>query len=157
MGATANARSRKRILDRKTYPAEWTVIHQGDTGNCAWYIESGKVSIVQDGPSGRWPLATLGPGEIFGELALIDDSPRMASAITQEPSVLVPIARHYLQERIEKADPFIAKLIRILVQNVRSVTDRQAGSLAPAQPICGGEATPVATPLDKELKGGKKA
>ncbi len=124
MSSTAKARSDKDIFDRRLYAAEHTVFEQGDHGNVAWYIESGKVLIVRDGPAGRIPLGALGAGEIFGEMALIDNSPRMASAVTLEPTVLVPIASRFVEERIEKADPFIGRLLQILVQNVRSITDR---------------------------------
>ena len=148
MGSAAKARATKEIFERKTYPAEWTVFHEGDMGYCAWYIESGKVLIFKNGPGGRTPLGALGPGEIFGELALIDDSPRMASAVTMAPSVLVPIARHYVQERIKKADPFISKLLNILVKNVRSITDRHVARVDTAEAVSYVEANRVAVSLD---------
>ncbi len=141
MAEVARARSTEEILDRKVFPAERTVFYEGDEAHCAWFIETGRVEIVKEGPGGRVPLGVLGPGEIFGELALIDDAPRMATAITLEPTVLVPLARKYLQCRLGKADPFIARLIRILVQNIRSITDRHVESLQPTSPISGSKAS----------------
>ena len=141
MAEVAKARSTEEIFDRKVFPAERTVFDEGDAAQCAWFIETGSVEIVKQRQGDRVLLGVLGPGEIFGELALIDDAPRMATATTLEPSVLVPIARAYLQIRLRKADPFIARLIGILVQNVRSITDRHVESLQPASPITGSDAS----------------
>ena len=141
MSEVAKARSTEKIFDRKVFPAERTVFDEGDAAQCAWFIETGRVEITKERQGDRVLLGVLGPGEIFGEMALIDDAPRMATATTLEPTVLVPIAREYLQNSLGKADPFIARLIRILVQNVRSITDRHVESLQPTSPITGSDAS----------------
>lgn len=141
MAPVAKARSREEIFDRKVFHAERTVFDEGDKALCAWFIETGRVEIVKQRQGERVLLGVLGPGEIFGEMALIDNAPRMATATTLEPSVLVPIAREYLRNRLRKADPFIGRLIAILVQNVRSITDRHVESLQPASPIAGSDAS----------------
>ncbi len=140
MAEVAKARSTKTVFDRKAFPAERTVFNEGDAGQCTWFIETGRVAIMKERLGDRVLLGILGPGEIFAEMALIDDAPRMATATTVEPTVLVPIAREYLQSRLAEADPFIARLITILVQNVRSITDRHIESLEPTPPITGFEA-----------------
>ena len=134
MADVAKARSTDKFIDRKAFPAERTVFSEGDAGQCAWFIETGRVAIMKQRQGDRVLLGVLGPGEIFGEMALIDDAPRMATATTMEPTVLVPIAREYVQSRIAEADPFIARLIGILVQNVRSITDRHIETLQPMSP-----------------------
>ena len=143
MGAPAKARSHDEILNRLQFVANHEIFHEGDKGDCAWLIESGRVLIVKDGRGGPVTLGELGPGEIFGELALIDDAPRMASAVTLDHSVLVPIARHYLQRRLAKADPFIARLLKILVQNVRSITDRHVETLGSRPEVTEAEANRI--------------
>lgn len=129
MNAPGKARSHEEILNRLQFVPNYEIFHEGDEGDCAWLIESGRVEIVKEGAAGAIRLGVLGPGEIFGEMALIDDAPRMASAVTLEHCVLVPLARRHLQRRLAKADPFVARLVRILVQNVRSITDRHVSSL----------------------------
>lgn len=149
MNAAAKARTAEENFDRKLYPGKHTLFHEGDKADCAWYIEAGRVLIFKNGPNGQTPLGVLAAGEIFGELGLIDDAPRMASALTLEPTVLMPIARHYVEDRVKNADPFIAGLLRILVQNVRSITDRHVASLDDAKGITDAEAIRVITSLDQ--------
>ena len=147
-GMGGKARSTEEVFDRKLYPAEYTLFNEGDNGNCAFYIEAGRVLIVKNGPGGQTPLGILAAGELFGELALIDDAPRMATAITLEPTVLLPIARHYVEKRVKNADPFVSKLLRILVANVRSITDRHVASLDHAKAATDAEAVRIAAELD---------
>jgi len=71
----------ERILHRRTYQQGETIFSQGDPGFGMYIIESGIVSIVLM-PS-RHRLAELSDGEFFGELTLLDESPRTASAISQ--------------------------------------------------------------------------
>jgi CRP-like cAMP-binding protein len=68
----------ERILHRRTYQAEENIFRQGEPGMGMYIIEEGRVAITAE-PSGNL-LAELTEGEFFGELALLDDSPRSASA-----------------------------------------------------------------------------
>ena len=68
------------------------IFDQGDQGQALYVILSGRVAIVlQDDP--QTPLAVLEPGQFFGELALLDDSPRMAQARAEEDCVLSVLFR----------------------------------------------------------------
>ncbi|MDA1324113.1 MAG: cyclic nucleotide-binding domain-containing protein [Proteobacteria bacterium] len=148
MTAAAKAKPDEAFFDRKLYPARQVLFHEGDTADCAWYIEAGRVLVFKTGPGGQTPLGVLAAGEIFGELGLIDDAPRMASVVTLEPTVLLPIARHYIENRVQNSDPFISGLLRILVLNVRSMTDRHVASLEDAKGITDAEAIRVIASLD---------
>ena len=66
-------------MGREEYRAGETIIRKGDFGDRYLLIESGTVEIVDDGTL----LAVLGPHEGFGELALLDDAPRNATAIAR--------------------------------------------------------------------------
>ncbi|HCV43312.1 MAG TPA: cyclic nucleotide-binding domain-containing protein [Bacteroidetes bacterium] len=72
----------ERILHRRTYRSEETIFRQGEPGVGMYIIIEGRVAVVAE-PGSR-TLAQLQTGEFFGELALLDDSPRSASAIAQE-------------------------------------------------------------------------
>lgn len=111
------------ILDRHPHHAGRTIFREGSRGDVAYVIETGTVDIVRDGPDGRVRLARLKQGSIFGEMALLDDAPRMASAIAVEPTVLITIKRETLQRKLELADPFIAKMLLMMMANLRSLTD----------------------------------
>lgn len=65
------------------------------------------------------PLTTLGVGEIFGEMAVIDGSPRSASAVAVEPCELVVVSSEAISERIDSADPIVRLLISMLLKRMR--------------------------------------
>lgn len=69
-----------RLFAVETYPSGQFIFRQGDPGDCAYFIRSGEVAVIED-ESGEI-IARLGPGEYFGEMALLSDSRRNASVRT---------------------------------------------------------------------------
>jgi EAL domain-containing protein (putative c-di-GMP-specific phosphodiesterase class I) len=104
----------------QTVPADTLLFRQGEVGDCAYLIESGTVEIFQDGAQGRH-LAFLRSGDIFGEMALVGDPIRTASARIIEDSVLMLIDLSYLQERLLRADPMIRHLLRTVIGRCRDL------------------------------------
>ena len=91
----------------------------GDEGNAMYAVRSGAVSIVSAGAV----LETVRPGETFGELTLIDGSPRGATAIAREPTEVAVIderAFHYL---VERNPPFALDLLRRLSRRLRRMNE----------------------------------
>ena len=76
-----------RILYRRTYEAEEIIFHQGDPGLGMYIIVRGMVGIVSQ-PAGH-TLAELHDGDFFGELALLDELPRSATATARRPSTIL--------------------------------------------------------------------
>ena len=107
-----------RVLERKVFYTGQKIFAEGDRGDRAYLIQSGNVDIVKN----EMPLATLGPGELFGEMALIDDKPRMATAVAATDVAVVIISRDSFNEKLSKADPFIRGLLNIFVRNIRNLT-----------------------------------
>jgi CRP-like cAMP-binding protein len=111
------------VLNRRAFPAGQMIFSEGEPGGNAYLVQSGRVDIVRDiGAADMKTLGTVTPGGLFGEMALIDDAPRMASAIAAEPTVCVVIPKATLEKKLEEADPFIVALIRIFLKNLRSAT-----------------------------------
>ena len=67
-------------MQRKTFSPGELIFREGDESHAAYWIISGKVEISIDSPTGRSILTTLDDGEIFGEMGMIDDQPRAATA-----------------------------------------------------------------------------
>src|SRR5436189_6439658 len=78
--AIANAAVEQR------YEPGQEIVRQGDSGVGAIIIRSGKVDIVQDREVKEQKIATLGPGDVFGEMTLLDEWPRCATARTATPT-----------------------------------------------------------------------
>ena len=79
------------ILHRREYETDEVLFRQGNPGVGMFIIQSGAIDIVYD-PTGD-TLATLENGDFFGELALLNETPRSASAIARKPSVLFGLFR----------------------------------------------------------------
>ena len=70
-----------------------TVFEEGDLGSCCYVIHSGAVKVLRRLPDGRRiTLARLGPGDVFGELALFNGERRSASVLTLDPTTAVVLA-----------------------------------------------------------------
>ena len=102
------------------FPQGTKIFHDGDPGGTAFIVESGKVEIHKELDGERVILSVIGPYEIFGELATIDDAPRMASATAAEDTICFVITEQDLKKKLESTDAFTRALIRILVRSVRS-------------------------------------
>ncbi|MHB2154326.1 cyclic nucleotide-binding domain-containing protein [Calditrichota bacterium GD2] len=79
-------RQLERILHQRTYRAGEVVFNEGDPGVGMYIIEEGEVRITL-GKDQR-VLAVLSKGDFFGEMALLLEAPRTASAIASKPSIL---------------------------------------------------------------------
>lgn len=104
---------------KRRYAAGELIFHEGDFGDCAFIVESGRVEIFMEGPVEKVCLNILGIGEIFGEMSVIDGSPRSASAVAVEPCELIIVSREAISERIEGADPIVRLLISMLLNRMR--------------------------------------
>jgi CRP-like cAMP-binding protein len=114
------------IADRRTYGPGDIVIREGDSGDAFYLIEKGSVEIYKKGPAGqKLVLGKIPTGGIFGEMAVIDDKPRMASAAAIEPTVCRVIPRALLERKIASSDKLIQAIIKIFIQNIRTITELQ--------------------------------
>lgn len=78
----------------RTYRRGETIVEQGRPGDAFYVIVKGRVAVTIVSPDGREVvLNSLGEGEHFGEMALLDDAPRSASVIAQEKSELAILSR----------------------------------------------------------------
>ncbi len=105
----------------RTYKAGTTILSQGDTGVGLYVLKSGKVRITQGNNPDRAEevLGTAGPGDVLGEMALLDDLPRSATveAIEDVTALLLPVWEF---RSILRNNPDIAlKLLGVLSRRLR--------------------------------------
>ena len=120
---TAAAGDTSKILHRRSFEAGQQIFAQGQVGTRAYVVEQGEVEIVRVRGHRRRSLGKIGPGGIFGEMALVDDEPRMADAIALTPCTCLVITREQFRRKLAAADPFVQGLLRIFVRNIRSMAD----------------------------------
>ncbi len=107
------------ILERRYVSKGSAIINQGDEGNTAFLIQSGSVRIFTETADGRQvELSRIGVGQIFGEMSLINDGPRMASAEALEDCNLIIISRETLQQKLNHSDPTIKALLLMMLRRI---------------------------------------
>lgn len=120
-----------RLLgDTRSFHEGSFVFRERETAQEAFIVKTGTVKIYksfhEEGDQPREvTLGTLGPGGMFGEMALIDDAPRMASARAVGGTLDVyVISRRQFNTQLENSNPFINKLLQILAANARVAAEK---------------------------------
>ena len=96
------------------------IVHQGDTGVGMFIVRSGKVEIVQDHMGKMEKVRDLGPGDVFGEMALLDEFPRSATVRAVEPTTCLGITRWHFRGILESHPNIALKLLPILTKRLRA-------------------------------------
>ncbi len=116
---------RDTVIERKVFPAGENIFRQGSTGHSAYIIQQGSVDIIREEADGSEAvLGNVGVGGIFGEMAVIDDSPRMATARTAEATTVIVVTQQMFLHKLEQADPFIRGLMQIMANTIRSMSKK---------------------------------
>jgi len=99
------------------------IFHQGDAGDSLHIIASGAVKIVLPSAEGDEAIiATLRPPDFFGELALLDNQPRSATATAVEPTATLALSRSNFLELVNAHDQLRDALLAALVSELRRLT-----------------------------------
>ena len=118
------------VVSRRSFPRSTTVIAAGDSTDSLYVVISGRLKVMMSDDEGREViLSMLGPSEYFGEMALIDDSPRSASVITLETCELLVLAKRDFKKCVAENFEMSMTLMRGLVKRLRDA-DQKIGSLA---------------------------
>ncbi len=95
------------------------IFHQGDTGRHFYLIKKGKVGIFKEFDNGRMQkIAELGTGEIFGEMAVVSDAPRSASAQCLEDTIVAVAHKDHLEALVQSNPQFTMELLNHLIKMV---------------------------------------
>ncbi len=117
-----------QFLNRKVFYPSDVVFKEGDPGDCAYLIEKGEIRITKGTPEGEIELGRLGPGAIFGEMAMIDKQPRMAKATALNETTVTFVNHVMFENKLAAADPFLRALLNIMVRNVRQLSNQLVSS-----------------------------
>ena len=105
----------QRAGDAGTFQAGDAVFAEGEPGDCMYVVKSGAVSLQQGGKE----LEEVGPGTIFGEMALIDLGPRSASAVAVTDCELVSIDKRRFWFLVQETPYFAETVMRIMAERLR--------------------------------------
>jgi CRP/FNR family cyclic AMP-dependent transcriptional regulator len=114
-------------IQHRSYPARVRIHHPGESADALYVIVSGRVRLLFDDGEGRELIAaTIGSGEFFGEVCLLDARPRASSVETQEPCEILVVPRKVLLECIEHNAHSAMSLLRTVVERLESAHRKMA-------------------------------
>lgn len=107
------------------------IFRHGDPGDKFYLVLSGAVRISREVPGmGEEALAVVRPGNAFGEMSLIDDSPRSADVLAHESCRVFVVKKQDLEDLLfvdrDLAHDFLWKMVRLLSTRLRETTDKMA-------------------------------
>ncbi len=108
----------------KQIPANTVLFHEGDAGEQMYILQSGKVKISKRIRGVEKTLATLDKGEFFGEMAILNDKPRSATAETLEPCDMLVIDRKTFDALIRGNAEIAVRFIKRLADRLREANDQ---------------------------------
>jgi CRP/FNR family transcriptional regulator len=109
----------------RSFPAGTRVFHERDPGDACYIIRSGSCRVTREHSDGRAiTLATLGPGAIFGELAMLDGESRSASVEATEDAELLALPARDVRSLIREHPEMGEKLVVALTRRLREANER---------------------------------
>ncbi len=111
----------------RSYPKGVRVFHEGDSSDACYIVRAGDLRVTREHSDGRAiALATLGPGDFFGELAMIDGGSRSASVETLADAELLALPAVDVRRVIAENGDIAAKLIVAITRRLRETNERVA-------------------------------
>ena len=111
----------------REYPAGATLLRQGETGVGLFIITNGQVNVTQTAPDGTTrELGAFGPGNVLGEMSLLDDQPRTATVIASEMTTALVIPVWDFRAAMRESPEIGIKLLTVLSRRLRRLESQAA-------------------------------
>ena len=109
---------RKLLIDliEKKYAEGDIIFHEGEVGKAVYVVLEGSVKIIKESNPENKTLHVLGPGSHFGELALIGNTSRFASAVAEKDSLLLIMYKSYFDDLIRRNNAISTKILLNLAE-----------------------------------------
>jgi CRP/FNR family cyclic AMP-dependent transcriptional regulator len=115
-----------RVAHSKKIPAHTYLFYQDDPGEAAFVVRTGEIAILLNTADGReLVINELRAGECFGELALLTDAPRSASALARKDTEIVVLPRDEFLSELERQPKLLRHVLEVTAQRLRASTDRE--------------------------------
>lgn len=115
-------------LERRNYKPGDVIFKQGEAGSDAFIVESGRVEISRGDANAEVILGLVKPGDLIGEMALLDSSPRMATACARSNATCVVIPKRVFDRMLRDGNPILVTVLKTLLRRLRSETASKVNS-----------------------------
>ena len=113
------------VAKTRRYAKDDVIFHADESGDVFCLIREGQVKVTMISPEGKEIILSLmGPGDFFGEMALLDDEPRSATVIATEPLDLVTIWRSDFLQILQENFSIARKVLAEISRRLRSASSR---------------------------------
>lgn len=119
-----------KSLNKREYIDGVTVFESGDDAKEAYLIEDGEIQIYRKEDGVRHEIATLGPGDIFGEMALIKKQKHTSYAVASKKTLVVIITAGLVDEKLKDTDPLIQALVHLFIKRLYRSNDEKQGKVS---------------------------
>jgi CRP/FNR family transcriptional regulator, cyclic AMP receptor protein len=128
-------RQRSRIGDLMTirrFDSGTTILRQGSSAVALYLLLDGQVEVTREPEEGgrAVSLVTLQPGDIFGEMAVLEDDTRSSSITALEPTRCALLSRWELLQELRRHPELAIEMIRVLARRIRVMDERLASMSA---------------------------
>lgn len=113
----------------RNYPKDTMIFSEGEEGNELFIIQKGTVRITKIVNDNEVQLAMLKTGDIFGEMALLNNQPRSASAIVNEETVMMAVNQGNFQKMVVEQPAMTTKLTTLLSERIWNLYKQLANTL----------------------------
>jgi CRP/FNR family cyclic AMP-dependent transcriptional regulator len=111
----AELRKIQKVLHRVTVSAGTLLVEEGQPGLLFFIVVDGRATVQR----GSHPVATLGPGDHFGELSLLDEEPRSASVVCETDMTLLVLRQRHFQKVLRTSPSMVRKLLAAMSVRLR--------------------------------------
>ncbi len=125
-------------MDTTTFPADTVLFKQGDEADAAYLVQQGSIEISIGEGEARKILNTITDGALFGEMALISNQPRMATATARTDTTCVVVPNAVFSAILDNSDAFTRALILSLIGHIRSQHKGEPPAAPPTEDPAGG-------------------
>jgi CRP-like cAMP-binding protein len=115
------SRTLESLAKTRSFRAGEIIVRQGQLGDCAYVVKEGAVSVYRESSDGEYVLATLGPDEIFGEMALLRFDSYTLSVRAEQDSTLFILPPSLVNEQIRQTPPLIQSILAALLDRMHEV------------------------------------
>ena len=115
---------------RRTFGTGDAIVREGEPGDAAYVIVEGRCEVQKETPGGTQTLQTIGPGDVFGEMAILTQGPRTATVIATEPTTVLVVTSHVLEQEMAALKPWMATLLKSLATRFRDIDTQHRATYA---------------------------